>query len=270
MAKLQRLFNDPRKLRKLAKRPEAKYWLLVLIVLILIYFLLSNGDFSFFLTLCSTLQMVSFIGICIQVRHTIDGLSLYTFVFYSIIYSSRLSSILPFESYLPYDSSGDWFYQVIEILSLVQSVWISFKLRDSKEPTSNCYYAIPCVVLALFSHTTLNNLFLTDFLWTLSMYMESVALIPLVNEMKKSEDLDNFSSHFLAARTASQILSTIFWLRSFAELNIVYHHSNINLFPGIAGYLMLISQVVSCFFTGQYFFYYVKSAVLGTNSVLPL
>ncbi|CAG9315645.1 unnamed protein product [Blepharisma stoltei] len=270
MVNYKRIFNDPRKLRKLAKKPQAKYWLLVLGVLILIYFFLSNGDFSFFLTLCSTLQMLAFVAICIQVRHTTEGLSLYTFVFYSLIYSSRLSSILPFESYLPYDSSGDWFYQVVEICSLVQSVWISIKLRDSKESSNSCFYAIPCAFLALISHTTLNNFFLTDYLWTLSMYLEAIALIPLIKEMKRIDDWDNFSSHFIAARTASQILSAIFWVKSFDELNVVYHRSKINLFPGIAGYFILASQLVSCFFTGQFFFWYVKSAALGTTSVLPL
>lgn len=268
--KIQRHFKDPRKLRNLAKKPETKYWLLIIIFLVLVYLLLSNGDFSFFLTLCSTLQMISFIGIILQVRHNTSGLSFYTFAFYSVIYFSRLSSILLYENYLPYDTSGDWFYQTVEIASFALSVWIATKLKNTKEPISKLLYAIPCVILALFSHTTLNRLFITDYLWTLSMYMEAVALVPLVEEMTKVEDLDNFSTHFVAARTVSQILSSIFWIKSYHELNNVYGATKINLFPTWSGYFVLGSQIISCFFTGKFFIQYVKSAALGTPFILPM
>lgn len=32
----------------------------------------------------------------------------------------RLTSILVYEGYLPFDKSGDWFYQATEILSLAE------------------------------------------------------------------------------------------------------------------------------------------------------
>ncbi|CAG9327785.1 unnamed protein product [Blepharisma stoltei] len=265
----QRILKNPRKFRNLTRRREIKYWLLVILILILIYLYTSNGDFSFFLTLCSTLQMISFIGICIQVTHNTDGLSFYSFLYYSIIYFSRLNSIIPFENYLPYDTSGDWFYQIVEIASFGQSLYITSKLFEVKESPIMILYSIPCIILSLFVHATLNRNFLTDWLWTLSMYMEAVALIPLIEKLKSTEAVENFSVHFVAARAASQIMSSIFWFKTYRELNKVFKSVKINLFPGLAGYFVLGSQIISCFFTANFFIYYVKSAAFGTPFILP-
>ena len=124
--KIQRFLRNPTKLKKLSQNRATKSWIGIVLVLCLIYFLTSDGDFSFFLTMASTLQMLAFIPICIQAKINPKGLSFYTFIFYALIHSSRLSSILVFEQYLPYDSSGDWFYQLVEIICLVLSCFIGF------------------------------------------------------------------------------------------------------------------------------------------------
>lgn len=47
------------------------------------------------------------------------GVSLKTLECYTLVFFFRLTSILIYDGYLPYDRSGDWFYQLVEILALV-------------------------------------------------------------------------------------------------------------------------------------------------------
>ena len=162
MDKLKRALRDPYKLRKIARMPQFKLWVVFVFLLGLVYLLLSDGDFSFLLTLASTIQMFAFIGIIVQLWTMKEGLSLYTFVFYALIMASRLSSTLFFEGYLPFDSSGDWFYQTVEIASLCMSGFIAYKLKDSRENGMLMLIPVPFLVVALISHPTLNSFFLTD------------------------------------------------------------------------------------------------------------
>ena len=50
------------------------------------------------------------------------GISLKTLEAYAAVFALRLTSILVYEGYLPFDKSGDWFYQATEILSLAEVV----------------------------------------------------------------------------------------------------------------------------------------------------
>jgi hypothetical protein len=160
--KLKRTLKDPYKLRKIARMPQFKLWVVFVFLLGLVYLLLSDGDFSFLLTLSSTIQMFAFLGIIIQMVTLKEGLSLYTFLFYALILASRLSSTLFFEGYLPFDSSGDWFYQTVEITSLCMSSYIAYNLRNSRESGMMILIPIPFLFVALISHPTLNSFFLTD------------------------------------------------------------------------------------------------------------
>jgi hypothetical protein len=91
------------------------------------------------------------------------------------------------------------------------------------------------------------------------MYLEALALYPQLSLIKRrTADLESFSSHFVAAQAANKVLSMIFWLMSYSELNIVYTKYGINFLPKIAGYLVLLSQVCSFYLTADFFYYYVK------------
>ena len=48
------------------------------------------------------------------------GISLKTLEAYALVFALRWTSILMYEGYLPFDKSGDWFYQATEIFSLCE------------------------------------------------------------------------------------------------------------------------------------------------------
>ncbi|OMJ74978.1 hypothetical protein SteCoe_25971 [Stentor coeruleus] len=265
MRKIGKLLSEP---RQLAKIPEIKYWLFITILVIFVYFTLSSHDFSFLLTLSSLLQSLSILGVVIQVQSSIQGLSYNTFIIYCTIYFARLISILTYESYLPYDSTGDWLYQVIEIFNLMLSIYVANKLKKIKESQFYLVLLPSCLIFALILHPTLNRNFFTDTCWMFSMVLETFAVAPLLWKMKEYNDLENFSSHFVAAHSVSKILSFVFWVQTYHELNKAY--GKYAYLSHISGYFVLVSQVGVLVFTGQFLAYYMKSAVLGTPLVLPL
>jgi hypothetical protein len=68
-----------------------------------------------------------------------EGLSYHTFVCYSVSVAAKLLSHLFFDGYLPIDSTGDHFLQIIEIFSLLICTGEIFHLihsrcRDNKKP----------------------------------------------------------------------------------------------------------------------------------------
>lgn len=88
--------------------------------------------------------------------------------------------------------------------------------------------------------------------------------------IKKGDSLENFSIHFVVAMAVSRMLSGLFWLLSFSELNMVYVKHWINLFPYLSGYLVMLAQIINCYLTGEFVYNYAKSAIFGTPFILPL
>jgi len=64
--------------------------------IVAIYFLFSDGEFSFCYTLSAIVQMFGFLLIAIQIQKTrsAEGISLNTLICYTIGFASKLSSIL--------------------------------------------------------------------------------------------------------------------------------------------------------------------------------
>lgn len=96
-------------------------WGALVVCLFGVYHLLSDGDFSFLMTVGASLKLFGFSLVLYTVLTTgsAEGLSAKTLQAYAIVYFSRLCSVLYHPGYLPYDSSGDWFYQAVLCTGLV-------------------------------------------------------------------------------------------------------------------------------------------------------
>ena len=166
--------KDGGRLKSLLNRKEAKYWVLLSMVLGVFYGVLSDGEFSFALTLAVCMQAFAVALLLLKIVSTRDvyGLSQDTLICLALVLVSRLSSTLFFEGYLPYDASGDWLYQLLEILCLflvLSTLRLSFKYKfDGSTAGKVSWYVlvVPCLVLAIVCHSTLNAFFPTDVLCT--------------------------------------------------------------------------------------------------------
>lgn len=251
-----------------------------------VYHLLSDGDFSFLMTLGSIFRMCAFIILLwkITAKRSASGVSLKTLQVYALVFACRLVSIVPFTGYLPYDRSGDWFYQVVEVAALALTVTtivqVTITYKESYDASHDkfggpqlpqqygiLYIVGPALVLSILLHPSLNNFWLSDVAWTFALYMEAVAILPqLYMFHRKGGEVESFTSHFVVCLGVARVMHFSFWLATHHELE-----NRMSALPGgfLVGYVVLLSQLVHLLLMVDFFYYYFVSVRSGGPVILP-
>jgi len=200
----------------------------------------------------------------------------------------RLSSILFYEGYLPFDSSGDWFYQTVEVLTLLAAGFLMLLMTTTKKhqynPKNDVFgteisavlpphlgalaLIVPAVVVAALFHPNLNGNFVTDAAWSAALYLETVAILPQ-DRMFRSRGgrLHELTSLAVFMIGASGVLNLVFWLFSFAELNAAYSSHFGHSYPG---YVVVICQFINLVIMFDFLRRYIQAAATGRPPVLPV
>jgi len=273
--RLKAILTDPVKLQNFIRtnRKELIYWGLLIVAIIVVYFVFSDGDFSFFLTLSGLIQMFGFFLIALRIQNTqsVSGLSLHTQICYAISFFSRFCSVLRHEGYLPYDSSGDVIYRIGEFLALVLALYVIFMIAVKYKTSYNwdldrinfAFLVPPAFILACLIHPGLNNSYFADIAWTFSLYLESVAMFPqLYMFFKRGGEVEAFTSHFVASQGIARLFALVFWLFSFSELN-EYTGNIWSLFKGYVGYFVMLFQILQVVLFSDFLYEYYKSLRRG-------
>ena len=268
-------FNDPEKLFfELQKRKkDVFFWIIAITIITFITIFISSQDYSFLLVLSSLTQMFAFIIVVIKVYtfQNSSGLSINTLICYALLLSARLFTNLLFSGYLPSDNSGDWFYQLTEIISLLCVLLLIYLTLIVYTETSDYtndkvpfyYLAIPTFILACIVHTSLNGFLPTDITWCFSMYLEAVAIFPQIQLfVVKKGQIETYTSHYVALCGLSRLLSLIFWWDTYPELN-TQDGNSISLFCNYCGYFIIASQVIQLLIMIDYYYLYFKSLFKG-------
>ena len=268
-------FNDPEKLFfELQKRKkDVIFWIIAITIITFITIFISSQDYSFLLVLSSLTQMFAFIIVVIKVYtfQNSSGLSINTLICYALLLSARLFTNLLFSGYLPSDNSGDWFYQLTEIISLLCVLLLIYLILRVYTETSDYindkvsfyYLAIPTFILACIVHSSLNGYLPTDITWCFSMYLEAVAIFPQIQLfVVKKGQIETYTSHYVALCGLSRLLSLIFWWDTYPELNTEVGNS-ISFFCNYCGYFIIASQVIQLLIMIDYYYLYFKSLLKG-------
>jgi hypothetical protein len=248
-----------------------------------VFMFLSSGDFSFLLTFaalwrCFGLGVLNF---KIWSSKSAKSVSVKTLELYAFVFIARLLSIMRHQGYLPFDKTGDWFYHFVEFLSLASVLLLIFGIFQPLRSTYDerfdkfgnlhipphfgaAYLLVPCVVLAIFVKPHLNrdqSYFSSDMCWSLSMYLEAVAMFPQIYMFQKQAGeqnggVDALIGHTVFALGFSRVFELIFWLGSFKELA----DSAGSRLPG---YVVLLSQFGHLAIMGDFFYYYFQSIRKG-------
>ena len=260
------------------KKDIITYICFILFILLCFVFI-SSKDYSFLLVLSSLIQSLSFLIILIKVLSTqnTSGLSLNTLYCYLCLLLSRLSSTLFFNGYLPYDASGDWLYQVTEICSVCFICLLIYYAKYHYTITTDFnldkdirarMLIIPCFIFALMFHTTLNNFYITDVLWSFSMYVEGFAIFPQIKVfVNKKGTIESYTSHYVALCGLSRVFSLLFWVDTFKELNMSYK-GNYTLLCGYCGYFIILSQIIQLIIMCDYYYLYFRALYKGENIII--
>mmetsp|Transcript_33644 Transcript_33644/g.49464 ORF Transcript_33644/g.49464 Transcript_33644/m.49464 type:complete len:366 (+) Transcript_33644:138-1235(+) len=248
----------------------------------MVYFILSSGDFSFILTYGSLSRMFGFGILNVKTFKTqrASGISIKSLQLYCIVFVCRLSSIIRHEGYLPYDKSGDWLYHVLEFMALAftasalygclgpfkksyQAEFDTFGEIHVPPGFGAVYLAVPCLILAILIHPGLNSDFMSDVAWTFAMYLESMALVPqlFMFQRQTSGVVELLTAHFVFALGFGRVLEFVFWAYSYHELS--SGGSN------FIGYIALFAQFTQLVLMLDFFWYYYQAVKNATPLVLP-
>eukprot|EP01067_Filipodium_phascolosomae_P000830 Filipodium_phascolosomae@DN1592_c0_g1_i3.p1 len=170
-------------------------WVVASIIIIFFYHICSDGDYSFMLTASSFVGFLSFLMMLSKIIKSkeIGGVSREMMKCYSLLSLSRLSSILFFDSYLPFDSSGDYIYRFGEILNFAVSCTILI--------VAKYWCRSSALLVALFIHPSLNENKLTDVAWAFALYLECVAVVPQLFMFNRLKMVEATTTHFIAAQS---------------------------------------------------------------------
>jgi len=265
-------FKDPEKFKmmclSLAKHESFRIWGTFAAFALTIFWIFSSGDFSFLLTLSSLVSIFSFLMVAttIEGSKSVKGVSLKMMECYILVFSFRLFAIVPFEGYLPFDRSGDWFYQVCEACGLCLAGSIVYCIRMQYPSTydanadsfQHLWIVGPAFAIALIMHPHLNNFMLSDIAWAFALYLESVTVLPQFMMFMKEGRAQTHISHFLAAQALSRLMSFVFWASCFSELA-----NNDHLIKKFVGHWVVGVQLLQLILMGDFIYHYVRAIQKG-------
>merc|ERR1719213_953038 len=129
------------------------------------YHELAQKQFTAVLTLSVFAQALAFLLLYMQISasRSVAGISGRSLILHAVKLCCRLGTTLWLEGYLPADKSGDWIYQVGDVLSLVVVLVILFSIfvthaasyQSDKDTLDLQNVVVGCVVLAVVFHPDL-------------------------------------------------------------------------------------------------------------------
>ena len=264
------LLSDPVKRRRwiYTHHSSIKAWIGFCLAVLIIFLFLSDGDYSFMLTLSSFIGMFSFVMVifCIERGKNSKGISLKMFDCYLVLLFFRLFSIIFYDGYLPYDRTGDWFYQTTEAFSFIFCCTLSFLCRvryrdtyDSANDSLNPFLLIiPSLLLSLVIHPSLNSFMPADASWTFALYLEATACLPQLFMFQKQQKVEPFMTHFLAGQALSKVVSFLFWISCYTELN-----DPTKKLKSYIGIWVIVLQIIQLIVMGDFIHHYIRCITRG-------
>jgi len=190
------------------------------------------------------------------------GVSLKTQVLYMIVFLTRYVDL--FYSFFSLYNS------IMKVIFIVTSVGIVYLMKfkapycdtydKSKDVFFLPYIIVPCAILALL----VNEYFsVTEILWTFSIYLEAIAIIPqliVVHQYAKQSGgfVETLTSHYVFALGGYRALYLLNWIYRFCTE------------VGYRDWIVWISGVVQTAMYADFFYFYIKAAKAGTVMSLPI
>merc|ERR1712087_17423 len=203
-------------------------------------------------------------------QRSVRGLSGKSLQVYMFTFLIRLTSTLTMPGYLPIDRSGEWVYQLIDVACLALVVHLLYRVFDSYSKTYQREkdvmvlwpVVIPCIIFGMTIHGRLNNCKIFDKVWTVSMNLDTVAMIPqLVMLSRTGGDVDPALSHWVACQFLSRCCGLAFWYEALPDV----HARG----KKIGGYWIVGAHALQVLASLDFMYYYLKSLWSGRRMKIP-
>jgi len=198
-------------------------------------------------------------------KNSCEGISRKMLDCYALISIGRLISVVPFEGYIPGDTTGDHLYQILEV-SIAGVIFYTVYLCRMKFPHTASsvdtfqisYIIAPSVLLGIVMHPHLNPHRVTDILWAITHYLEVVACLPQLFMFRKERKIYPWTAHFLAALIVAKFLMLLLWIEVQEQLSV-----NDHAVKQFMGYLVLGLQGIQLLLMGDFMHAYLKCMASG-------
>lgn len=87
--------------------------------------------------------------------------------------------------------------------------------------------------------------------------------------MTQGGEIESYTSHFVAAQAISRVLSIIFWVFTYSELNTDDRSRTVSPLPEYVGHCFLLAQIIHLLIMADFMYYWVKAMLRGGNVRLP-
>jgi len=235
----------------------------------------SDGDFSAVLTLGAGVQCLGFTILAMKIRDqkSVAGISANMLQMYVLVLVVRLTSTLNKNGYIPVDKSGDWVYQAADIVTLSMILHLLYRVYvthrgtyDEENDTFSIWPCVPpCVLLGMLIHADLNRSQFYDSVWTTSMNLDTLALLPQLWMLaKKGGEVEALTSHFVAALVVSRFCAFLFWFYGYPEL--APRNGGFN----AGGWWVIGAHTLQVAISADFMYHYIRSGVKKEKMVLPM
>jgi len=217
---------------------------------------------STFLTLSVALQFFALVCLHTKVgQGNVAGVSKKSLIMQTLVYACRLSSTTWLKGYIPTDTTGDYLYQIMDMLTLLVALRIVYCCAKTHKHTYQEEFdsmpigplVIGCFLLAILVHPDLNDRPLFDTLWATSLYIDVVAMAPQLWMMSKCGKAEGVTSHYVASIAGSRAVNLIFWYYGYEEL--APEDGGVN----VAGYAIIAAHVLQIMLMGDFIVLYIKA-----------
>lgn len=182
-----------------------------------------------------------------------SGISGKTQILFTVVYTTRYLDL--FFNYISLYNSVMKVVFLVASYATIYLIYFKFKATyDKNQDTFRIEFLLgPCAVLALI----LNHEFsLVEILWTFSIYLEAVAILPQLFMVSKTGEAETITSHYLFCLGTYRGLYILNWIYRY-----VYEDFK-DWIPVVAG---IIQTVLYC----DFFYLYVTKVLKGRSLKLP-
>jgi len=202
------------------------------------------------------LHLASILIVLLKLRaaKNCSGISLKTQELYALVFITRYLD-------LPTNYDSPYLF-LMKIFFLVSSGFIVYQMRyplkstyDAEQDSFRVIFLIaPCAVLALIFNPSFTPL---EVLWSFSIFLEAVAILPQLFLLQRTGEVSNLNSHYIFCLGAYRALYVINWIWRY-----FFKDGRTHWIVWICG---LIQTGIYC----DFFYYYIKSKYYNKKMELP-
>jgi len=237
------------------------------VAILTMYHTVGEEDFTSILTMSAIVQCLGISLLWIQVvsSGSVAAISASALKLDALAIGLRLSSTVWLHGYLPTDLSGEYLYQLTDVVSLAMLLLLLrriFVVRQGCQASIDAFRISPmvltCLALATLLHADMDGKPLFDTLWMAGLFCGVVSVLPqfwLI--METGGEAPAMMGHYIAAMAMSRVMSGSFMWMARYDLSCQYWITGFE----HATLAILLAHAVHLVLLGDFAFYYARSMV---------